>query len=107
MLSRNTTENIVGEKSEQFLESQEAEVLEVHKSPRMLNTHLRPDRIPDDFISRKCKIIYIQRNPKDVFVSLYNHCRNLEHYYKYSGNFSGFFELALAGKGEYSLHIYT
>ncbi|XP_064611532.1 sulfotransferase 1C2-like [Liolophura sinensis] len=100
MLSRNTTEHIVGEKSEQFLEAQDAQDLEAHKSPRILNTHLRPERIPDDFIRRKCKIIYIQRNPKDVFVSLYNHCKNLEQYYRYSGNFSGFFELALEGKVE-------
>jgi hypothetical protein len=41
-------------------------------SDGMYISHLVPRHMPKDFITRKCKIINIYRNPKDVCVSLFN-----------------------------------
>lgn len=58
----------------EFHEPQEFDQLE---SPRVLNTHLPFRNLPKKIIEKKCKIVYIQRNPKDVAVSFYNHKKNM------------------------------
>ncbi|XP_077986250.1 sulfotransferase 2A1-like [Glandiceps talaboti] len=40
-------------------------------SPRLFKTHLPPCLFPVDWTKKKCKVIYIARNPKDVCVSSY------------------------------------
>ncbi|XP_050397615.2 LOW QUALITY PROTEIN: sulfotransferase 1B1-like [Patella vulgata] len=42
-------------------------------SPRILNTHVRFDRLPSDVKTKNLKILYVRRNPKDLVVSYYNH----------------------------------
>ncbi|KRT80380.1 hypothetical protein AMK59_7373, partial [Oryctes borbonicus] len=42
-------------------------------SPRFIKTHITYDLLPTQLKSVKPKIIYISRNPKDVFLSYYPH----------------------------------
>ena len=49
------------------------EMMSSLQSPRVLNTHLTQSLLPAEFIEKKCKIIHVMRNPKDVVVSLYFH----------------------------------
>ncbi|XP_050397613.1 sulfotransferase 1B1 [Patella vulgata] len=73
----------------------ESELNEVD-SPRIINTHVRFDRLPSDVKSKKPKIVYIRRNPKDVAVSFYHHTRKLEHYH-YDGKFKDYLPLFCDG----------
>ncbi|PIA50765.1 hypothetical protein AQUCO_01200184v1 [Aquilegia coerulea] len=41
-------------------------------SPRIFHTHLPYNSVPDAIKNSNCKIVYIARNPKDVFVSLWH-----------------------------------
>ncbi|KAM3927122.1 sulfotransferase 6B1-like [Leptodactylus fuscus] len=46
---------------------------------RIIPTHLSYDMLPKDFKAKKCKAIYIIRNPKDTAVSLYHYYRDNPH----------------------------
>ncbi|XP_078364521.1 amine sulfotransferase-like [Oculina patagonica] len=49
--------------------------------PRVFKTHLTYDLIPkgsDE--ATKPRYIYVMRNPRDVFVSLYHHCHNMPYF---------------------------
>ncbi|XP_069618910.1 sulfotransferase 6B1-like [Ranitomeya imitator] len=43
---------------------------------RIIPTHLNYDMLPKDFKAKKCKAIYIIRNPKDTAVSLFHYYRD-------------------------------
>ncbi|KAK4741735.1 hypothetical protein SAY87_025323 [Trapa incisa] len=40
-------------------------------SPRLLSSHLLFGSLPESVVSSKCKLVYLCRNPKDTFVSLW------------------------------------
>ncbi|KAK9187492.1 hypothetical protein WN944_018888 [Citrus x changshan-huyou] len=42
------------------------------QSPRVFNTHLPYSALPESIKNSECKIVYIARNPKDTFVSLWH-----------------------------------
>ncbi|KAL3857301.1 hypothetical protein ACJMK2_011983 [Sinanodonta woodiana] len=67
------------------------------KSPRVLNCHMYFRMLPEDFVKRKCKIVYILRNPKDVAVSFYNHHFKLLEY-GYSGKWENYIHRFLKGQ---------
>ncbi|OWF34644.1 sulfotransferase 1C4-like [Mizuhopecten yessoensis] len=46
-------------------------------SPRILNTHMPFRVLPSDVTKKRLKIIFVQRNPKDVAVSLFHHMNKL------------------------------
>ncbi|KAM3859225.1 sulfotransferase 2B1-like [Diretmus argenteus] len=46
--------------------------LEQRPSPRLLATHFAYDMMPSSFLEVKPKIIYVVRNPRDVFTSAYH-----------------------------------
>lgn len=48
-------------------------VLSGMPSPRLLHTHLPYSLLPDSIKNSGCKIVYISRNPKDTFTSLWHH----------------------------------
>ncbi|CAC5389886.1 SULT1A [Mytilus coruscus] len=52
-----------------MLEFFPAEVLRDSPKPRIYNTHFTPQGLPKQAFDRKCKILFLQRNPKDVLVS--------------------------------------
>ncbi|KAL3862326.1 hypothetical protein ACJMK2_008303 [Sinanodonta woodiana] len=77
------------------------QVLDSIPCPRVFHSHLRFNQLPDSFLKRKGKIIYILRNPKDVSVSLYNFVQK-EGRMKYSGAWNDCFQLFVSGKVGYS-----
>ena len=47
-------------------------------APRVFKTHLPYDMVPKGCVEgTNPRYIYVMRNPKDVCVSLYHHCRNM------------------------------
>ncbi|KAJ8308912.1 hypothetical protein KUTeg_013786 [Tegillarca granosa] len=75
MLVRETAEYQKDRKTPTILELQTQDYFDKMTSPRILSTHLRFHHIPNDIKKRKCKIVYIQRNPKDVAVSFHHHIK--------------------------------
>lgn len=49
------------------------EMLNSKPSPRLLMTHLPYKYLPSQLKNGTGKIVYVQRNPKDLHVSMYNH----------------------------------
>nr|KAI8728528.1 estrogen sulfotransferase-like [Biomphalaria glabrata] len=78
-----------------------ANILNEIPSPRVLNTHLPYPRIPLDFFRKRCKIVVIMRNPRDVAVSYYKFISNLS-VWNYSGHWDSFFPLFLNGNVPYN-----
>ena len=101
MLFDGKAETIPKAKVQHMLEAINHEELDCLPSPRVLNTHLHFHLLPKEAIAKKCKIIYILRNPKDVAVSLYNHVKNLLCYH-YDGKWENFLPLFLDGKSKYN-----
>ncbi|XP_074519449.1 sulfotransferase family 2, cytosolic sulfotransferase 2 [Halichoeres trimaculatus] len=58
-----------------WLEEQRALILNLEQrpSPRMFSTHYRYNMLPPSFFKVKPKVIYITRNPKDVFTSAFHY----------------------------------
>ncbi|XP_046550454.1 sulfotransferase 1C2-like [Haliotis rubra] len=52
-----------------WLEYRTEEELETLASPRIFHTHLRPRQLPESVWKLGCKIVFVQRNPKDCVVS--------------------------------------
>lgn len=70
-------------------------------SPRVLNTHSLFSQLPVDFVNRKCKIILIMRNPKDVAVSFYHHHTGITKY-EYEGTWESYLPRFMQGQVEYN-----
>ncbi|RVE59879.1 hypothetical protein OJAV_G00193370 [Oryzias javanicus] len=49
--------------------------LEGRPSPRMLTTHFHYTMMPPSFFKVKPKVIYVMRNPKDVFTSIFHYSK--------------------------------
>lgn len=62
------------------------------QSPRFIKTHLPHGICPPDIWTKKCKVVYVTRNPKDVSVSVFHFCR-LINAINFKGTFSDFFPL--------------
>ncbi|XP_026208042.1 sulfotransferase family 2, cytosolic sulfotransferase 2 [Anabas testudineus] len=58
-----------------WLEEQRACILNLEQrpSPRMFSTHFHYNMMPASFFEVKPKVIYVMRNPKDVFTSSYHY----------------------------------
>jgi len=59
-------------------------------------THYSYDKIPVKELNTETKIIYIQRNPKDVLVSMYEYYKSSK-WINYKGDFETFFKLFMKG----------
>ena len=62
--------------------------------PRIIKTHLPFDLLPRQLLDKKPKIVFVSRNVRDVCVSFYFHCRNLE---GFTGDFQMWCDLFLSG----------
>ncbi|KAK7103164.1 sulfotransferase 1A2-like [Littorina saxatilis] len=63
--------------------------------PRVLLTHLPFRFLPRDVSEKKVKVVYVIRNPKDVFVSLWCHMSKVKFPLGYDGTWPQFFEVML------------
>ncbi|XP_064599159.1 sulfotransferase 1A2-like [Liolophura sinensis] len=96
MLLSNGTEVSKREKEESMIEVQPTEKINNLPSVRILNTHVTPDIFPKELVTKKAKIIYVTRNPKDIFVSYYYHVKKIK-FYNYGGDWDSFFEHIMTG----------
>ncbi|KAK7088198.1 sulfotransferase 1C2-like [Littorina saxatilis] len=88
-------------KQSAMLENTDLDLVNSQPSPRVLNTHLLPDALPDMTWLSQCRLVVCHRNPKDTVVSLYNMARQVS--YKqirsaFEGTFEGYASLFLDGK---------
>ncbi|XP_056391673.1 sulfotransferase 1 family member D1-like [Hyla sarda] len=83
------------------------EILNAMESPRVIKSHLPVHLLPSSFWEKKCKILYMARNPKDVLVSYY-------HFYRMAilhpdpGTFEDFIQMFIEGEvafGSWSDHV--
>lgn len=89
-----------------WLENTPHDQVDAMTGPRYLKTHNSYDWVAYDPAVR-CKYIYVARNPKDVCVSLYHHCKGFE-VFEYDGPFEEFAGLFLEGKvesGDWWVHV--
>ncbi|KAM9424938.1 sulfotransferase 2B1-like [Pholidichthys leucotaenia] len=58
-----------------WLEEQRALILNLEErpSPRIFATHFRYDMMPPSFLQTKPKVVYVMRNPKDIFTSSFHY----------------------------------
>ncbi|CAI9726721.1 sulfotransferase family cytosolic 1B member 1-like [Octopus vulgaris] len=70
-------------------------------SPRVLNNHLFLHHLPREIFTKKPKMIFMTRNPRDIAASAYYHTFQLKKLYEYDGDWNGFFELFFEGKVNY------
>ncbi|KAG8536387.1 hypothetical protein GDO81_026472, partial [Engystomops pustulosus] len=83
----------------EFGETTKLEELNNLTTKRIIPTHLNYHMLPKDFKAKKCKAIYIIRNPKDTAVSLY-------HYYRENPNlptiegWNTYLDMFLHGEGD-------
>ncbi|XP_022727108.1 cytosolic sulfotransferase 5-like [Durio zibethinus] len=59
-----------------YIDSQVAD-LTTFTSPRLFGTHLPINSLPDSVKNSACKLVYLCRNPKDTFVSLWHFTNKL------------------------------
>jgi len=82
------------------------DILNMMDSPRILKTHAIPDFISPTAFT-KAKVVYVVRDPRDVCLSYYHHCR-LFTYESYTGTLDQFITGFLDGSnwmGPYWKHI--
>ena len=73
---------------------------------RVLKSHLPMQFLPPDLV-KKCKVVYVARNPKDTCVSFFNHNRDMPGH-GFSGDFADFatqFKAGLQLYGDYWLEV--
>ncbi|KAK3926899.1 Luciferin sulfotransferase [Frankliniella fusca] len=71
------------------------EMVENMASPRYIKSHLPWDLLPEEMAVVKPRVVYVARDPKDMCVSYYHHCRLI---YNMKGSFEEFAELFLQDK---------
>ena len=104
MLMSQKAERVKSHKNSSMLEYISQSQFDELPSPRVLNTHSLFSQLPVDFVNRKCKIILIMRNPKDVAVSsFHHHVGNTK--YEYEGNWEAYLPRFMQGLGEFCLFV--
>lgn len=99
MLLNQTSDRVKLIKETAMLEGISQEQFNNIPSPRVLNTHLPFSLLQNGLLKHKCKIIFVQRNPKDICVSFYNHhCKILE--YEFNGTWENYVQRFMKGLGK-------
>ena len=77
MLKKGSVEYETHPKEYVFLDFRSPEQIADVPSPRIINSHFPVKHTPKGIFEKKNKIVHVQRNPKDIFVSLYHHMLNI------------------------------
>ena len=99
MLLNKKAERIERVKEMVMLEGMTKQNYETESAPRVFNTHIYFKYLPEDFRRRRCKILYILRNPKDAAVSFYNHHSKIKEY-EYDGQWDSYLRRYIKGDGK-------
>lgn len=99
MLTTGKLEYLNKPKETAMLEFNYPEEFDGFPSPRVLNTHFPIRLLPTDVKDKKLKILFVQRNPKDVMVSSYHFLKKSK-VIPFKGDFKDFFTF-FATIGEY------
>lgn len=102
MLGRKSAEYEPNPKEALFLDYKDPDLLNDVRSPRILNSHWPCKLTPKGIFEKNIKIVHVQRNPKDVLVSLYHFYKNLDR--PFTGSFQEFFPLFIGTYGVYQLY---
>lgn len=76
------------------------QLAQTYQHPRIISTHLQLHLLNPSLLDT-CKVIYVARNPKDVYVSLYHHLVDMG---DYEGDFPVFMESILNNEMIYGLY---
>lgn len=100
MLLNKSSDRIKLIKETAMLEAVSQEQYNNIPSPRVLNSHLPFSMLQKDIMKHKPKIVFVQRNPKDICVSFYNHhAKILE--YEFNGTWENYVIRFLNGYVDY------
>ena len=100
MLVRRKAERIPEIKETAMIEGLTEEIFDSMAAPRVINTHVDFQYLPKDLFAKRCKIVYILRNPKDIAVSYYNHHKKIL-MYEFDGPWDNYFQRFMQGNGKY------
>lgn len=99
MLVNQSADRVKLIKETSMVEGVTMEMFDNVASPRVLNTHLPLRLLPKNLLKQNAKIIFVQRNPKDICVSFYNHHKKICEY-EYDGKWENYTERFLKGLGK-------
>ena len=105
MLANGKAEYAPHVKETRMMESTPMHSLDSLTSPRILNSHLPFKQLPRDLISRRCKMVYLLRNPKDICVSFYHHLTK-KISFNYEAPWNDYFPMFLGSKCKYVLSLF-
>lgn len=107
------TQMLINGKAEFSPKAKESCMMEFHlpeeyvdlEKPRVFNSHYTPRCLPKAMFDKKCKIIMLQRNPKDILTSLYHHIKNTK-LMPNSFTFSEFLRYRMENDGEVQSNLF-
>ncbi|XP_052282264.1 sulfotransferase 1A1-like isoform X1 [Dreissena polymorpha] len=103
MLRKGKSEYEKDVKEVAFLDFKSTEQIEALPSPRVINCHYPVHLTPREIFTKGIKIIHVQRNPKDIAVSYFNHIFKFSKKPSPLKTFSDFLPLML---GSYGIDLY-
>lgn len=104
LISRSSKYNTFGTLENMLEVMPNNEILNSKPSPRLLITHLAYKYLPSQLKNGKSKIVYVQRNPKDLHVSMYNHQKG-KGMMSDDMTWAGFFDMFVVGESKYDCSI--
>ena len=99
MLVNGSADRVKLIKETSMLEAVTKQMYDNIAEPRVLNSHIPFHYLPKNTLEQKCKILFVQRNPKDICVSYFNHHSKILEY-EYEGKFENYVKRFLNGTGK-------
>ena len=100
LISRSSKYNTFGTLENMVEAMPNNEMLNSNPSPRLLLTHLPYKYLPSQLKHGRGKIVYVQRNPKDLHVSMYNHLKG-KGIMSDDMTWAEFFDMLVVGESKY------